>query len=782
MAFNPDPENPFTGSSSPNSSRATNGVMDQGGGQFSLIHVLENLFYFRWYFLVVFLCVFIFSVFNALLQTPIFIADSLVQVQERKGSSLGGLSQLGNGMLVENQNSTLVSEIEILRSRTVIGQAVQDLKLNIQTSVSNRLPIIGNWLSRILVKDVDGLSKPLWGGNKIAWGGESLIIGSFTVPQNFLGRPFSLVIGSDRNWNLRDENGNILIEAKGVGQQELGLNGKIMLRLDDLKARPGTEFKVTVNSTIYGIYGILGSLTAAPAQKGSNLLKLTYEDPNPERAAIVLNAITSAYVQQNINSRSEEAKRSLEFLKQELPKLKANLEVSENELNDYRNENKSLDLTSEVTQVIGLSGGIEKQRMELELKRRQLSLQYQPDHPLLKALNSQLAGLSIQADKIDSQINNLPQVQQDYIRKTRDVEVNSKLYVSLLNNAQQLELAKAGTVGTVSVIDSAFPPGSPVRPNKPKLVSLGALLGLILGFLTCQLLAFITGIVRDPKILEKSIGIPVLSILPVSVDQLEALERQAEDVLAGYAESPYLLAEMKPVSAAVEALRTLRTSILFSITEKPRSKVIIFTSAVPSQGKSFISANLAYLFGVMGKKTLLIEADVRRASLKRYLSFDDKEPGLSSILLEDMTIQQVIKKDLFPNLDFISAGPRVKNPGDMLSTDKVKNLIDALAKEYDYVLIDSPPLLPVNDARALSLAADLILFVVRQDMVSSSEIREALEIFNRGGSEVDGLIFHGYIPSRVRYGYNYGANYWRYGKKYGKYGYRNYGPYKSYEQ
>lgn len=792
MAFNPNSDNPFASGAAqadgPTSGRAGS-PEPSGGGQFSPINILENVFYFRWYFIVIFAVVSVFAVINALLATPIYMADSLVQIQERKGSSLGGVSQLSNGMLVENQNSSLISEIEILRSRTVIGQAVQDLKANTQISVTNRLPLVGNWLSRILSKDADGLTKPLWGGSNRAWGGEKLEIDRFTVPPHLLGHPFTLSVGTERSWELLDEDGNALIKAQGVGQEMEGLDGKLKLRLSSLKARPGTEFKITTYSTLSGIGQLLGSLGAAPAQKGSNLLKLTYEDSNPERAAMVLNTIANAYVQQNVNARSEEAKRSLEFLKQELPKLKAELEASENALNEYRNENKSLDLNAEVGQVLGISSGLEKQRMELELKRRQMSLMYEPDHPLLKGLNSQLAGLNAQSARIDHQINELPQVQQDYIRKTRDVEVNGKLYVSLLNNSQQLELAKAGTVGSVAVIDPAVVPQSSVRPNKPKIVSAGALLGLVLGFLACQLLALITGVVRDPKTLEKALGLPTLAILPISPEQVQILERQIEGEREGDSEEVYLLALEKPSSPVVEAIRSLRTSVLFALSEKPRSKVVLITSAVPSQGKSFISANLSYLLGASGKRALLIEADVRRASLKRYIHFDTKAPGLSSILLESVAPELVILKDVYPNTDFLPAGPRVKNPGDMLSNDNVSHLINGLAEQYDYVVIDSPPLLPVNDARALSLAADITLFVARQDMVSLSEIREALEIFTKSGNLIDGMIFNGYVPSRIRYGYNYSANYWRYGGGYGKYGaYRSYrsegayGQYGSYDK
>ena len=375
----------------------------------------------------------------------------------------------------------------------------------------------------------------------------------------------------------------------------------------------------------------------------------------------------------------------------------------------------------------------------------------------------------------------MPQTQQDYIRKARDVEVNNQLYVGLLNNAQQLQIAKAGTVGNVAVVDPAVVPLGPARPNKPLTVAIAALLGLALGFVVCQLLAFITGVVRDPKKLEQSIGQPTLGVVPLSLEQVNAMEREDSGEL-----SSYMLAAAEPTSTVVEALRSLRTSILFSLAEKKQAKVLLLTSAVPSQGKSFLSANLAYLLAVTGKRVLLIEADVRRSSIKRYIDFDPKNPGLSSVLNENIDIASVVLKDVYPNLDFLPAGPRVKNPGDMLSTDRLSILIASLRNQYDFVFIDSPPLLPVNDARALAKVSDITLFAVRQEMVSLTEVREALEIFGKSGNYIDGVIFNGFIPSRIRYGYNYGYGYggifgyFKYGrryKNYGKYGNYQYGKY-----
>ena len=172
-------------------------------------------------------------------------------------------------------------------------------------------------------------------------------------------------------------------------------------------------------------------------------------------------------------------------------------------------------MPGEIRELLTQSTGIERTRAELELKRKEYQTRFQPDYPLLKGIDSQLREVKAQNEELNKTIAALPQVQQDYIRKARDVEVNNQLYVSLLNNAQQLQIAKAGTVGNVAVVDPAVAPEKPSRPNKPLTVAIAALLGLAIGFAFCQLLALITGVVRDPKKLELSTGLTSLGVIPL---------------------------------------------------------------------------------------------------------------------------------------------------------------------------------------------------------------------------------------------------------------------------
>lgn len=765
---NPDIFTPSVGSG--------NGPQIQEAGGISLVDIIENVLFFRWYFLVTFAVILCGGILYALFSNPIYIADALIQVEERKGSSLGALNTVAK--VLDVQNSSVLGEIEILRSRTVIGAAVDKEKANITISVDNRLPLLGSWLSRILSKGPDGLAIPLW-DSTIAWGGEELRVQKMVLPRALYEQPLYLTVGQDRNWIICNDEGKQLLIGRGTELESESADGALSLSLASMRARPGTVFKLTVYSMLSRTSAILSRMTIGETKRQSGIIRVTYEGADPLQAAQMLNAVTTAYVNQNVNRRSEEAEKSLQFLNKELPRLKAGLEISEQSLNSFRNERRTLDVPGEIRELLGQTTNVERTRQELELKRKQYQIQYQPDYPLLKQVNNQLSQIQIESDRLEKNIAALPQTQQDYIRKSRDVEVNNQLYVSLLNNAQQLQIAKAGTVGNVAVVDPAVIPERPSRPNKPMNVAISALMGIGVGFILCQLLAFITGVIRDPKKLEQYTGQPIVGIVPLSTEQLEAIDREDSGEI-----SAYMLTQAEPSSSVVEALRSLRTSILFALSEKSPSQIVLITSAVPSQGKSFLSANLAYLLAMTGKKVLLIEADVRRASIRRYINYDPQGPGLSTVLNDNIEVGSVILKDIYPKFDFLPSGPQVRNPGDMLSTERLKNIMVDLRSSYDFIIIDSPPLLPVNDARTLATVSDMTLFAVRQEMVSLSEVREALEVFARAGQYIDGIIFNGFIPSRIRYGYNYGYGYKgffgyiKYGTRYGRYfkDYKKYTP------
>jgi len=735
----------------------------------NFVDLLDNLLQYRWYMVITVVVCAAFALFHAMTVTPIYTADALIQIEIKESgtSSLSAFEDVSGGL---GGGSPVPEEIEIIKSRTLIARVIEALNLNIVVDVENRVPLIGDWLSRILSTEENGLVRAPVGFVSYAWGGEALEITRLSLPGHLMGQPLLLTVRNNRDWTLSvADSDRVLVTGQGAGQLVTTADGAVQIEIAHLVARSSTVFKVQVISPFFMVGSVLGPLKVEPVAS-TNLIRLSFNHPEPSEAAKVLNTITQEFKEQNLERRSEESKKTLAFLQAEIPKLRTSLDQSELALNTFMANTKTVDISFELQQLLELSISIEARIFESQLKRRELGLRYDPSYPAMTAIDDQMSALLAQKEMVTARISKLPALQQDFIRLNRNVGVNNQLYISLLNSAQQLEIAKAGTIGNVAIIDNAITPRSPSRPNKSRIVLIGVVIGLLLGFILTQLMAFTTKVVRDPKKLELEIGVPTLSIMPLDAEQ--SSRAQSGD------QSAFMLANESPDGAGVEALRSLRTALMFALSEKPRSKVVLITSAVPSQGKSFISANLSCLLGATGKRALLIEADIRKTSLQRYFDYDQKSPGLSSVLRGDKTVDEVILKSDYENLDFLPAGARVRNTGDLLAGETIQSVINDLAQQYDYVVIDSPPLLPVHDARSLGKAADVSLFVVRQDAVSLTEVQDAIDVFNKSGNFFDGVVFNGFVPSRVRYGYGYGYGY---GSKYGRKGkYASYGKYGKY--
>jgi tyrosine-protein kinase Etk/Wzc len=731
----------------------------------SIIDLIENLLYYWKAFVAVAIVVALLSIFRAIISTPIYTSDVLIQVEPQKGAALGALRDVSP--LLEAGSSPVPGEIEVLRSRLVFGRAIEASGTDLEVTLLDRFPVIGEWLAHRTQPGPDGLVRG-WLPFNYEWGGEELVFGRFDVPAALLNTGYVLVAGAGGHWTLRTWDGKPVADG-AVGQEVVSADGTLHLRVDRLRARPGNRFGVVRYDVISRLRVLSLGLTIAEAGRGSSIIRATYEDTDPARAALLLNAIADAYIERNIGRRSEEAQKSLAFLRAHLPQLKTQLEESESKLNDYRNNQEILDITIETKALLDRAVALAEQREMLKLKRMELSQQYEPAHPAIKAIDAQLKAIAQEGALADTDIKRLPAREQRYLQLMRDVQVNNQLYVGLLNNAEQLEIAKAGTIGNVAIIDRALPAPIPTRPKKAQMAVLGGLLGLVLGFGITQLLAFMTGVVRDPKKLERATGVAALAIVPQSFEQANADLDAPEDA--------FLVAHQFPLSPASEALRSLRTAVLFALSGTPRGKVVLIASATPAQGKSLIAANLAYLMSLGDRKVLVIDADVRRRSLRNYLRIPPDAKGLTDVLAGTATGASCVIPDVYPSLSVLPAGGSVRDPGGLFARSEMLDLVEWAVERYDYVVIDSAPLLAVSDTSAIAKLVDQTLFIVRQNEASLSEVAEALGVLRRVGGNAVSFVFNGYLPSRLRYGYGYGYAYgrgYRYGKRYG-YGYGGYG-------
>jgi tyrosine-protein kinase Etk/Wzc len=707
------------------------------GAKLSTVDMLENLIDRKRIFFGILSGCLMLSIAYIVLSSPVYNADALIQVEERKSSPLGSLSDVSRSLDV--QDSPIAGELDILRSRAVMLEAMDATVAQAEVSIKNAVPLVGGFLSTILPRDPNGLVDPLFQTPHWAWGGEHIVFRVYEVPDDQVGEKLELDFIGDGKWTLKDSDGRQTLSGSvGTPAQANGYK----VDIEEILARPGTEFTVKRVPTQTSLEQIQKIFTAAETKRESGVMQLSYENANPVVAARFINALAAAYLDSNAKRRAADSERSLAFLNSQLPIVKERVQKAEQALNDYRNKEGTIDVQGEAKNLLDESALIEKERIEAKLNYEDLRQRWREGQPQLIAVENKFKALDQKAAELQSRIARLPSMQQQYVGLARDVEVNNQLYVGLMNNAQQLQIAEAGAVGNAALVDKALVPVKPLRPKKAIVLLLGAAFGVVLGFVVTQLISLFSGRVRDPKRLESMVGIQTLGVLPISPHQLQASSAKT---------SRFMLSHEQSDTPLVEAIDSLAHSLQHKLESKEGSKVVLVTSAVPGQGKSMLCANLAYLYAQRGLKTLVIDADMRRSGLHRYLPIN-REEGLSNVLQGKLDAIEAISQP-FEILHVLPAGKHVRQVRNLLGFGRLNALIESLRDHYDMILIDSPPVLPMADAAALSKVADATIFVARQGMVSYSEVSESVSRLNKVGTEVDGLVFNGFEPSPLRYAY-----------------------------
>lgn len=682
----------------------------------------------------------------ALLATPIYVAGAVVQI-EKKSSGLGSL--MGDSELFAS-TSAAVTEIELLKSRRVIGQAVSNLNLDV-TAEPKLFPMVGSFFYRRWQPTAEQPVAPAWlGFGSFAWGGDTVSVFQLDVPQQYLGKELVLRSEEAGRFSLYNKDGNKLLGGTvGEAIEQAGFK----LQIAGLQARPGTDFILTKRNELSVILGYQSELSAAERGRDSGILALSIEHKNPEHARRVLNEVSRLYVRQNVERKSAEAQQSLEFLRTQLPEVRRELERAETALNTYQSAAGSVDITIETKAVLDQIVELDTQISEQQLRQAELERRFTREHPSYQALITQLAQLQESRNRLVSRVGDLPETQQELLRLARDVEVSTEIYTQMLNKSQELDVIRAGTVGNVRIIDEAAVDTSrPVKPKKALIVVLATLLGGMLGVAIALLRHALNRGIENPDLIEQ-LGLPVYASIPFSKDQL-SIERSLKGKSVA-AKPTNLLAAYNPADLAVESLRSLRTSLHFAMMEA-KNNILMISGPSPSVGKSFVSTNLAAIVAQTGKRVLLIDADMRKGYVHKLMG-RAAEPGLSGLLVSTFTLADVISKTEVPNLHLISRGQIPPNPSELLMHANFEEQLSQLSSMYDMIIIDTPPILAVTDAALVGRLAGTSMLVTRFGRNPAKEIEVALQRFRNNGVEIKGAIFNAVEKKASAYGYgNYG--------------------------
>jgi tyrosine-protein kinase Etk/Wzc len=698
----------------------------------------------KWLIIIVTVVFFVGSLAYASLATPIYQANAVVQV-EQKVPQLPGLSALNQTL--GSSSSEATTEVALLTSRTVIGQAVDDLKLTI-VAKPRRFPLIGNFIARhYRPAQAGAVASPKFGMNGYDWGGASLDIFQLDVPAGLRGQPLTLVAGQRGAYSLLDDDGNTLLNGE-VGQSASGHG--VTIQVQALAANPGTRFDVARLNDLSVVTGLQQGINAAEQAKGSGIITLTYQSADPQQATRLLDRVSQIYVRQNVERNSAEAANSLKFVKEQLPSVRRDLEKATDALNAYQIKAHSVDITMQTQGLLNQEVTIEGSIQQLHMQQTEMERLYTSQHPAYKALMQQLGQLQAQKAALEKQVGELPDTQQELLRLTRDVKVSNDTYTALLNQAQQLDIARAGTVGNVRIVDPAVV-GSAVKPQKGVIVLGGTVLGVFLAVAFIFLRQMLNRGLEDPAAIEK-LGLPVYASIPLSEQELaisvKAAHRHGSDG------KHHLLAVSAPADLATEALRSLRTSLHFARLEA-KNNVLMVSGSSPEAGKTFVSANLAAVIAQAGQKVLLIDADMRKGGQHKVLG-GKPENGLSELIARQAPLSAAIRHVTgVDGLHFITRGKIPPNPSELLMHPNFTALLNKLMPLYDLIIIDTPPILAVTDAAIIGHHAGTSLLVVRFGMNQAREIALANQRFQQNGVEIKGAIFNA-VERRTAGYYSYG--------------------------
>ncbi|MCE0827804.1 tyrosine-protein kinase [Buttiauxella ferragutiae ATCC 51602] len=642
---------------------------------------------------------------------PTYIASVLIQLDKNPNNNLISklMSPLGN------DEPSSATEMGILKSRRVLSMTIEEMGLQLVVR-EKRLPYIGDFLAAFSSK------KP-----------PTIIVPTFSVPPESEDMDWELTVLSPDSYQLNlGENGIFL----GKVNQTLNQSGFI-INVANITAPAGTKFTLTIYSKFTVIQDLLKRLTAEELNKTSGLIHVSLTGDNKQKITQILNNISLNFREDNMTQRAEEASKSLDFVNKLLPVAQESLNRADKQLNVFKQENGSIDLPLEAKAVLESSVTIQSQQNELQLAKAELSKLYTKSHPIYRALLEKEALINEEKVALSQAISTMPKKQQEILSIKRDVEAGQEIYMQLLAKQHEFGIAKASTVANIRIVDEAISDPKPVGKLKGVSAVLGAFLGFIFSSGYCLIASLFRRLLEDTQSIE-NYGVEVLASVPWS-------KRPQSQTFRKFKTKPirkdFWLAREHPDDLAIEAMRSLRTAIFIALKQADKNSFLI-SGATPGAGKTFICGNLAAVMADTGKRILLIDADMRLGYLHEMLGLKEQY-GLSEILQNNIEFKDAVQPSTQSGLDFISRGAGAVLSSELLMHDNFAQLMQWAQREYDYVIVDTPPILSITDAAIAAQHIGLSLLVLRYKINTVKELVTAINRFKKCHVELDYVVFNG---------------------------------------
>lgn len=717
--------------------------------------------------------------------TPIYNIAARLLIDENKGGGLGGSSNsLVNLEGIVGGKSSVDNEAEILQTNDLIERVIKDLQLNITYYKSGLFRNVEIYKTPFIVQllDIDGNGLPLElkldikPGNKL-----TLSTGDLEI-EGYYDTVFAI-----------PDVGKVKIVRNPLVSNETGL---YLFKLESIPSK---------------IAQLTASLNISVENKLVSIIDINLTSPIPEKGEDILNRLIYNYVQENLRSKNEVADSTIAFIKRRLLVIGSELNIAEQDIQGFKQKNSLADMTEQgrllvntnaqyldelskaETQISIIKSLIEylkdddnrvvpstllptdmiftniiEKYNSLLLERARILIGLTPTNPVVINLDKQIAsakldveanlsstlqGLLITRSKIEKQmagaeglIQKVPEVERNYLQLARQQQIKQELYVFLMQKSEETAISKTANLANSRLVDYPRSSALPVTPKRNNVLAIAFVFGLILPIVYIYTKDLLNNKVENKEDITSRTNVSILG------------------EISEFKGGSNLPVASNPRLAISEQFRALRTNLSFYLNQ-PDQKTILLTSSMSGEGKSFISINLGLILALSGKRVVVLEMDLRKPRVSSSLGVENKVGITNFIVSKDLQVTDIVKSlDIHKNLFLVSSGPIPPNPAELILSERTNYLLDVLKADFDYVIIDAPPVGIITDAQLLSDYSDLCLYVIRQGYTLKSQIGIVHDLNVKGKMKQLGIIVNG-IDSTKGYGYGY-----EYGYGYGNYG------------
>lgn len=787
--------------------------------------IIKLFIHWKWIAISILLCL-VCAYFYIRVQTPVYRIQATIMINdEQKGTFQNQMMTLQQDFGIMSTSVGIDNEIEILRSKSIIKQAVIDLKLYTNYSIDGGFASPAQVLYGSYPINVDINREDL----DVLTSGIALNI-TQPNPDTYIVKYQDYDATQNKYIDIKKEIKNLPCTIQtSIGTLTLTKGTSAPLN-------PDQELTVSIVSPIRMARACLGALSIEPTSKTTAVAYISYLDVNKRRGVDFVNQLVVAYNRENNNDKNQVAIKTEEFIKRRLDIVAAELDGTEEQMAQFKRSSGLTNVTGDAQRILTGSTEYEKQSVEIAtqlnllsylreyvnnpenelmaipanvglsdaslsssivkynegvIERNRMLRSVNESHPTIIDLTTDLKSmantikLSIEAAydaleikqkdierqsvKFTSKLGDAPSQEKVIEGYKRQQEVKSGLYLMLLQKREENSIALAATADNAKLIDAALANDAPVSPRSKMIWLVALAIGVAIPIGLIYLMELLRYKIEGRNDLEKLTKIPILGDVAIA-HNLKNGERA-------------IVVKENSNSMMDETFRSIRTNLQFTL-DGPDKKVIQFTSSSSGEGKTFVSSNIAMSLALLGKKVILVGLDIRKPRLANIFDLNDQKRGLTTFLSsnpndKELLFQQIMPSGVNANLDILPAGIVPPNPAELLSRVNLDNAIAFLKEKYDYIILDTAPVGLVSDTLIIARVADATVYICRADYTPKNDLNLLNSLYAESKLKNMSIVLNGVDMTKRKYGYYYGyGNYGRYGRYgYGKYGYGRYGQY-----